>query len=344
MGARKEDREGKLHAAKLVGAGKRVKLDASAEDDGDRWFDTWIAARKAKGLTSTYDNERHYRLQIRPAMQGKHVRDWTAADLRMLVSVLDQKSRQSEISPKYADNIWLTATKMVGDAARSKVDALRVRTDNPAHDVDGPERGDARAKQFLYPSEFLRFATCEEIPLRWRRAVTLAIYLFPRAGELRVLQWSDVDLEHGTVHVHHAFERRSRTVKGTKSRNARRFSFEPALLPLLRAMHAESGGKGAVCPIPNRMADRLRGWLERAGVRRSELLHATTTTRPLGFHDLRASASRGWRSAVTSRSRSKGVPVTKSSARRRSTSAPRKRSARASVTCSLSCRRCFSAV
>ena len=256
--------------------------------EADVWFDAWITARQARGITSTRDNDSHYRHHIRPVLT-KHVRDWTPADLRALVASLDEKIASGLLTHKSAGNIWGTATKMAKDAARSKVATLRVRDDNPAAGVEGPDSGTSREKQFLYPSEFLRLMACERVALRWRRAIALAVYLFPRAGELRALQWTDVDLEHGTIHIHEAFERRSRTVKSTKTKRGRRFAFEPAILPLLEAMHAETGGEGLVCPLPNRMADRLRGWLARAGVTRRELLDEnSTTTKPLGFHDLRA--------------------------------------------------------
>ena len=46
--------------------------------------------------------------------------------------------------------------------------------------------------QFLYPSEFLRFVNCDEVPIAWRRSVAIAVYTYLRAGELRVLRWEDV--------------------------------------------------------------------------------------------------------------------------------------------------------
>jgi hypothetical protein len=54
----------------------------------------------------------------------------------------------------------------------------------------------------------------------------------------------------------------------TKGKTTRRFAVDPDVMPLLRAMHAEAKGKGDVCPLPNRMADRLRGWLETAAIKR----------------------------------------------------------------------------
>ncbi|HEY6727237.1 MAG TPA: hypothetical protein VI197_24550 [Polyangiaceae bacterium] len=38
---------------------------------------------------------------------------------------------------------------------------------------------DEVGEQFLYPSEFLQFVTCEDVPLVWRRVIALAVYLVP---------------------------------------------------------------------------------------------------------------------------------------------------------------------
>jgi hypothetical protein len=62
------------------------------------------------------------------------------------------------------------------------------------------------------------------------------------------------------------------------------------LLPLLRAMYAECGGDGLVVELPSErtMARSLRRWLRRARVMRDELHEATPTSRPITWHDLRA--------------------------------------------------------
>jgi hypothetical protein len=165
-----------------------VLVPAAAVDDAVRWFEAWMKERKGR-LTSTADNEVHYRLHIKPVVGGKHVRDWTRGDLRAVAAYLDAKVAAGEILSKSAANIWGTATKMASDAVKSKVPALRVRDDNPATDVEGPYGGEAREKQYLYPDEFLRLVSCEEIPLRWRRSVALATYLYLRHGEQRALTW-----------------------------------------------------------------------------------------------------------------------------------------------------------
>lgn len=280
---------------------KRERLRAAAVlapqseslEEGDRWFDAWEQSRIAKGLTSTADNRAHFYKHVYPAIGGKHVRDWTVDDARRIVRALDEKVQRGELSWKYAKNVWGTTRKMCSDSVRSKIDALRVRNDDPTATVQGPDRGESKSKPFLFPSEYLTFVACEDVPIRWRLAVTLAIYLFPRHGELRVLRWEDgaIDLEHGTIHIHRAWDRRAQKVTSTKTGHTRRFSIEPALLPLLREMFNRADGKGPVLDLASEpeMACGLRRWLAKAGVKRPELHTTTATTKKRSWHDLRAS-------------------------------------------------------
>lgn len=179
---------------------------------------------------------------------------------------------------------------MCVDAVSSKHDTLRVRDDNPATNVAGPDRGAKTAKQYLYPNELSRFVACEGVPLLWRRIVALMVYLYPRPGELRELRWEDVDLAHGTVHFHQVTDRETHEAKATKTDVARRFSIEPRLLPLLKAMHEASGGEGRVIDLPcdRDLARGFRLWLKRAKVDRAELHMSTRTRKNITVYDLRA--------------------------------------------------------
>ncbi|GMV14716.1 MAG: hypothetical protein AMXMBFR56_29400 [Polyangiaceae bacterium] len=287
-----EDITAELWEKRLVAAPKpgRRKVSPHAGDDCSSWLALWLAERKRRGYTSTPESGSHYREHIEPAIGPKHVRDWTTDDVRTLSRVLDAKVQAGDLSWKSAANVWGTATKMCQDACSAKLDALRVRDDNPSIGVAAPDRGARVVKQYLYPSEFLRFVACPDVPLVWRRIVALAVYVFPRAGELRVLRWDDVDLEHGTIHIHRARDRNTGEEKPTKTGMARRFSIEPALLPLLRALHEQSGGAGFVAELPSErdMARGLRRWLAKAGVTRAELHASSRTRKAITFHDLRA--------------------------------------------------------
>jgi hypothetical protein len=126
--------------------------------------------------------------------------------------------------------------------------------------------------------------------LAWHRNLAVAVFLYMRDGELPELRWERVDLEHALVNVHHAYNRRTKQSKTTKTGNARRVPIHENLLPLLCAMHAESEGVGLVLALPSErtMARSLRRWLRRAGVTRDELFEASMTRKPLTWHDARA--------------------------------------------------------
>jgi hypothetical protein len=76
-------------------------------------------------------------------------------------------------SGKTAHNAWGLITKAFDAAQYSKTRALRMRTDNPATSVRGPDRGERTAKHYLYPTEFLALLGQERIPTRWKRIFAL---------------------------------------------------------------------------------------------------------------------------------------------------------------------------
>jgi integrase len=287
----REAETGELLAKK--DAGKRAQIKPNAEMVN--WLDAWIDARQAGGQTSTRENRSHYVTHIAPAIGAKHLRDWTADDLRTLSRHLDLQIETGTIAWKTARNVWTTAGKMLADSVRSKRDELRCRTTNPIRDVEGPNRGAQRAHPYLYPSELLAFVSSSHVPLMWRRALALAVYTYARAAELRALRWEDIDLEHGTIHLHRARDRVSGEDKSTKNKQARRFSLEPSILPLFRTMQAEAEeeGRGPADHVVELTSERdlargLKRWLRKAGINRPDLYVTDATRQAMRFHDLRA--------------------------------------------------------
>ncbi|MBI3206677.1 MAG: tyrosine-type recombinase/integrase [Myxococcales bacterium] len=250
------------------------------------WLAEWHSDRERRGLVRSVAS--NIDLYIAPATGNKHVRDWTGEDLRALVRLLDTKVQAGEISWKTATNIWGTATCMCWDACSAKVESLRIREDNPSLGVAGPDRGIRKEKQFLYPSEFLRFVECEAIPLAWRRAVAAMVYLYPRPSELRALMLGDdVDLDHGVVHIHRSLDGAG-NAKPTKTKTPRRFAIEPELLPLLVALHRSGAGHVELPARAQNLSVMLKKMLTRAGITRPELHETTATRKGMTFYDLRA--------------------------------------------------------
>ncbi|MEO8182505.1 MAG: tyrosine-type recombinase/integrase [Deltaproteobacteria bacterium] len=207
---------------------------------------------------------------------------------------LDAKARARDIAGKTAFNIWsvwTTAAKAAaGQWKKDKSRKLRTREDNPCAGVAAPDRDGDKELQWLYPVEFITLVACEALPLEFRRLYALATYLFLRGGELKALMWPDVDIERGILSVRRSYERQTGRLKQTKTGNKgiRRFAIEPALLPLLQAMHADAGGQGAVVVMRQQKwwAADLRKHVEAAGIEREALFSTDDTRKRLRFHDL----------------------------------------------------------
>ena len=255
----------------------------------EQWAMRWFADRAARGIQTKVDHGR-LRAHAFPLLRGKAIADVTRSDLEGIVEALDAKIASGATKWKTTHNAWGVVSKMFDDAANAKTRSLRVRADNPAAGVRGPDRGARTLKQYLYPSELLAVVSHEDTPRSWARIIALGVYLQVRLGELEALEFDDVDLDRGTVLVHRAINREDGTAKATKTDSPRRFQIEPALLPLLRAMHAEAGGQGRVIGLPSdtNHARALRTHLWNAGARRVELHQPSRTRKMVTAYDLRA--------------------------------------------------------
>ena len=253
----------------------------------------WLEAREGR-VASVRDNRGHLNVHVLPIIGTVAMGQVTRENIEAVVSSLDAKVRDGQISAKTAQNAWGTMSKLFDDATNAKpAEGLRCLSSDPTDNVRGPDDDDAdKLLQFLYPSEFTAFVSCPHVPLTWRRNVAIAVYLCLRDGEQRALKWTAVDLEHGVISVVERFDRRTgEDREGTKSGAARQIPIHANLIPLLEAMHEESDGEGYVCEMPSLrdMARGLRRWLRNAGIEREALHFGTTVSKACRWHDLRAS-------------------------------------------------------
>jgi integrase len=222
----------------------------------ERWFDD----RERRGLSSVDTDRGRIAKHVNPTLGPVEIRAVQSGELRALVERLDDAVRAGELHWNTARKIWGLVTKLFSDACRSKVAALRVREDNPARDVQGPDRGQPTAKQWLYPSEAAALLACVDVPVRWRRLYALATYLYLRPGELAALEWADVDLEHGIVHVHQALDLRTGAAKATKPASPAR-SRSTLPWPPSSTRYGRRMGPGAYSRATMRTARRPAGCL-----------------------------------------------------------------------------------
>ena len=289
----KEDKERARSVAKIIA--EKAKRDGivpiACGETTNEWFTRFLAARTARGLASVSDDKSRYENHISAKLGTLAVRAITRGHIEELVEELDAKVQTGKLSWKTASHTWGLVSRMFKDMVNAKRRDLRARDDNPALGVQGPDRGDAKAKVYLWPSEFEKLIASAEVPLVWKRFFTLTTYLYARAGEVNALTWSDVDLEHGVVHVHASVNRRTGEVGSTKTGVTRRVPIEASLRPLLAAMHVESSGKGRVSPVSatdKKLSRQLQRCLRLAGVDREDLFIDDATRKSMTAHDLRA--------------------------------------------------------
>ncbi|MFZ5891260.1 MAG: site-specific integrase [Myxococcota bacterium] len=288
-GTSKEMAREKTHVralqARELGAKKHVP--AGAPSDAERWWDNFFAARDARGLSPV---RFLYTTHIKPVQGEKHPRDYTREDCERQVATLDEKIARGDMSWKTAANAWGLFTKALKVASSAKSGSLRVRRDNPCIGVEPPNRGEAKVKQWLYPTEFAKLAACSDVPLRWRRMYALLAYTYVRPNELRALDWQDVDLDVGTIHICKAWDEKRGRLKVPKTAAGVRYvPIEPALLPMLKAIRPASGQGPLLQMGPMEdWAERFRRHLHLAEVARPELFADNETHKQITLYDLRA--------------------------------------------------------
>lgn len=301
VGTTLDEAKAEARRLKAIAWGAGATSAPNVIEDGetmDRWFVRWLAEREERGLASTKDDDGRWRRWLFPLLGMRPVAAVSRRDLERVVEDLDRRVRAGELSWRTARHAWGLCTKMFSDACKSKRLDLRVREDNPARDVRGPDRGIDKAKSYLYPEELTALVSCETVPLRWRRLFALMVYMYTRPGELAALEWSDVDMTRGTIHVHRALDDDGEA-KPTKTGITRRIPIESTLRPLLEVMRREATPEGAKAPpagsrvvvsMPPEcdLSKRLREYLKRAGVERAELFANDATRKQIRFYDLRA--------------------------------------------------------
>jgi hypothetical protein len=169
---RKEHQERADAVAKIVSDKlRRKEVEPGSPETVAMWFERWLAAREKKGIRSTRNDKGRFTKWVAPLLGPEPIARATRRDLEEVVQHLDQAVRKFDAKGeglrwKTATNVWGALTKMFADACRSKVLFLRVREDNPARDIEGPDRGVERSGPYLFPHEFAALMQCEGVPAR----------------------------------------------------------------------------------------------------------------------------------------------------------------------------------
>lgn len=257
----------------------------------DEWFDRFHDYRLSLGRQSS---RYAWDTWISPFIGSKCWPEVTTSDAERIRDNLDRAMGErrtrgpamGRLLGRSAIDIWGLLVTCVAAAKRSKRRDLRdlAGQPNPLEDVEPPgdaETRRARLKTFIYPHEAAQLFACTDVPRAWRELYAIAAFTYLRPGELRVLRWSDVDLQYGIIHVTRAWdylrgkEKQPKTRAGTRS-----VPIEPELRPLLqRIRRAPDEHVAPLLATLHRasLPQMLRAHLSQAGILRPAL-HASTLT------------------------------------------------------------------
>lgn len=260
-----------------------------------QYLERWTEERKGRVVTADQAKtslSKHVLDDV--AIANKPAALVTPDDLRRVVGRLNTKAEAGTIEASTARQVWARARCMFRQMFDHEKDELRIRKDDPTAGVRPPRKGDDKQRATLYPDEATRLLGCLDVPFRARRQWALLLYTGMRVSELEALDWSSVDIEHRRLAVHESIDHAADDgeTKETKTGEAREIDILPPLVPLLEAMHRESGGTGRVLPDAYASPARaLRGHLLLAGVTRAALHKSTKTQAQIRAQDLRATTA-----------------------------------------------------
>ena len=299
-----EDEHGALLGAKRQAV---ATLAPKESETCDEWYERYYAYQRELGRSAAKDARSSWRAWISPLIGPKPMASVTRDDIEDIRDALDAAIEAwklhgrgpGRISGKRSMNVWSALTVAFKAAMASKRRDLRVVSANPCVGVEPPGDRDSRKprrKPFVFPVEFARLVACEAVPIEWRELHAVAAFTYLRPGELRVLRWTDVDLEHGMINVSRAWDSREGKVKTPKTRNGvRSVPIHASLAPLLERMRCSAASDEAlVVPLlantpEDDVAELTRTHLRRAGISRPALFTDTATTVQANFRTWRDS-------------------------------------------------------
>jgi len=162
-------------------------------------WDAWLAHCEAEGLEYGTIRQRtqHRDLHIKPFIGSERLSALTTPRVHQFDAQLRDAGRSLAMRRKILTNLKTTLTFAQGRGlvAQNVARGVRVGGEN-GRDAKGPLR------------EGVDFPTRAELKLlidtatgRWRPFLITAIFTGMRASELRGLQWQDIDLDDGVIHV-----------------------------------------------------------------------------------------------------------------------------------------------
>ena len=163
-----------------------------------RYLDGWLRDIESRVAANTYlGREQHVRGYIKPALGTRRLNRLSVRDVeRMMADILDRK----HLTARTALHVRMTLRIALGVAQRDglvqqNVAALAKGPTIPNREMKTLDADAAR--------KLIAITSSSDDAALWMAAITTGI----RAGGLAGLQWDDIDLGHGVLHVRRSWAR-----------------------------------------------------------------------------------------------------------------------------------------
>jgi integrase len=202
-----------------------------------------VAAEKLERATIE-QRQQHLDRHIMPFTGDVRLSDLSTPMVYDLDRALRQQGRSLSMRRKMLTNLKAMLTYAQGHGplvAQNVAKGVRLKRDE--RDESGPLRAGVD-----FPSMSELRLLMDNAPERWRPLIITAIFTGMRASELRVLPWSDVDLDAGVIHVRQRADKWG-TIGPTKSKAGMRdIPLAPLVVNALTQLRLRSTG---VLVFPN---------------------------------------------------------------------------------------------
>lgn len=271
----------KVERARAVAAGRG---EACEGETCDAWFRRYVGGKEC-GAGHRRVSASVWKVWISPIIGSRPIASLGRDDLEDVRDHLDRAMAEGTTRASSAANVWSVLTSAMRAAYAGKDRGLRVHTTPISAGILPPRGGRARARPWLYPSEWAQLAACEAVPAEWRVLYAIALYTGLRPNELRSLTWSDVDLEARVLRVTKAWDPEARVVGPPKTPEAARTI--PIRAPLADVLRPGAPHELVAPAHWRKVAERFRGHLRAAGVLRPRLYASNATEEQIDFRSLR---------------------------------------------------------
>lgn len=203
----KTELEAMTKLAEMLAAAKRGEEVIGGSMTVDAWYKQWKATYKdPKGLTAKslgmYDEK--YNGYIKPAIGHLKLQDVRDTHLQRILN------GQAGMSLSHVEKIRRVLREMFSRARKSRLIAY-----DPSEDLELPAVKDGKHRSITEEERkvILKVAEYHDSGL-W---VLTLLYTGMRPGEAAALNWRDIDLDGGMIHIHAALESGSTKIKAPKT-------------------------------------------------------------------------------------------------------------------------------